>query len=202
MVVVTASRRRRRKRTVVSMAHIDLGLDETQLPGITGLMAFRPETAGPLNELANVLLVEENSLSRGDRELIAAYVSGLNQCAFCCDSHSAFAAAQLAGGSDLVAEVRRDPKSASISNQMKALLRIAAAVQQGGRQVTAALVDEAKAAGATEVEIHDTVLIAAAFCMFNRYVDGLGTLVGRDSSQYAAMAQHIAAAGYGVLRPA
>nr|WP_239062676.1 peroxidase-related enzyme [Streptomyces sp. SID13031] len=178
-----------------------MGIDETRLPGITGLLAFRPETAGPLNDLANALLFEPNSLSRGDRELIAAYVSGLNQCTFCRGSHSAFAAAQLPGGSDLVAQVLRDPESAPISEQLKALLRIAAAVQQDGRRVTEALVNQAKEAGATDVEIHDTVLIAAAFCMFNRYVDGLGTLAGRDSSQYAAVAQMVVAAGYGALRP-
>ena len=185
-----------------TLAHIDLGVDETQFPGITGLLAFRPETAGPLNELANALLFEPNSLSRGDRELIAAYVSSLNQCTFCCESHSAFAAVQLPGGSDLVAKVRSDPESAPFSDRVRALLRIAAAVQQGGRQVTGALVDQAKAAGATDVEIHDTVLIAAAFCMFNRYVDGLGTLAGQDSSQYAAAAQWVAAAGYGAVRAA
>ncbi|WP_173161670.1 carboxymuconolactone decarboxylase family protein [Phytohabitans suffuscus] len=179
------------------MAHIDLGLDETRFPGITGLMAFRPETARPLNDLANVLLFEPNSLSRGDRELIAAYVSGLNECSFCRDSHSAFAAVQLPGGSELVSKVRADPGSAPISERMKALLRIAEAVRRSGRQVTEALVDQARAAGATDVEIHDAVLIAAAFCMFNRYVDGLGTLAGKDSSRYAAMAQHVAAVGYG-----
>jgi uncharacterized peroxidase-related enzyme len=184
------------------MAHIELGVDETRFPGITGLMAYRPETARPLNELANALLVEPNSLSRGDRELIAAYVSSLNECTFCCESHSAFAAAQLPGGPDLVAKVRSDPESAPISERMRALLPIAAAVQQSGQQVTKAMVDRAKTAGATDVEIHDTVLIAAAFCMFNRYVDGLGTLAGRDTSQYAATAQLIVAAGYGAARPA
>jgi uncharacterized peroxidase-related enzyme len=181
------------------LAHIDLGVDETQFPGIIGLMAFRPETARPLNELANVLLVQPNSLSRGDRELIAAYVSGLNQCSFCLDSHSAFAAAQLPGGQELVADVRRDPESAPISGKMKALLRIAAAVQLDGRRVTTALVEQARAVGATDAEIHDAVLIAAAFCMFNRYVDGLGTMAGPDGSGYAAMAQHIVAAGYGAV---
>jgi uncharacterized peroxidase-related enzyme len=185
-----------------SMAHIDLGVDETQFPGITGLLAFRPETARPLNELANALLVAPNSLSRGDRELIAAYVSDLNQCTFCCQSHSAFAAAQLPGGAELVKSVRWDPESAPISGRLRALLRIAAAVQQGGRQVTRAMVDHAKAVGATDVEIHDTVLIAAAFCMFNRYVDGLGTLASEESSQYAAAAQRVVAAGYSAAPPA
>lgn len=184
------------------MAHIALGVDESEFPGILGLMAFRPETARPLNELANVLLVAPNSLSRGERELIAAYVSDLNQCSFCCQSHSAFAAAQLPAGPELVDKVRRDPESAPVSDRMKALLRIAAAVQLDGRRVTTALVDQAKAAGATDVEIHDAVLIAAAFCMFNRYVDGLGTLADRDSSRYAAMARRVTEAGYGATRAA
>jgi len=183
---------------VKSVAHIELGIDETILPGIMGLLAYRPQTGGPLQQLANALLVEPNSLSRGDRELIAAYVSGLNRCEFCRDSHSAFAAEQLEGGSGLVADVHADPASAPISTLMKALLPIAAAVQQGGREVTPSLVSRAKAAGATDVEIHDTVLIAAAFCMFNRYVDGLGTRPGQDSSQYAAMAKLIATTGYDV----
>lgn len=184
------------------MAYIDLGVDETRLPGVIGLMAYRPETAGPLSDLANVLLFEPNALSRGDRELIAAYVSDLNECSFCRQSHSAFAAAQLPGGTDLVAAVRHDPESAPISDRMKALLRIAAAVQAGGRQVTTAMVDRARAAGASDVEIHDAVLIAAVFCMFNRYVDGLGTVPGQDASQFAAVAQMVVAAGYGALRPA
>jgi uncharacterized peroxidase-related enzyme len=184
------------------MAYIDLGVDETEFPGITGLMAYRPETAKPLNDLANVLLVEPNSLSRGDRELIAAYVSGLNDCTFCRESHSAFAAAQLPGGTDLVAKVRSDAESAPVSDRMRALLSVAAAVQQSGRKVTAALVDKARAAGATDVEIHDTVLIAAAFCMFNRYVDGLGTVADPDGNRYSQIAQLIVAAGYGAARPA
>jgi uncharacterized peroxidase-related enzyme len=196
--MATASSRRRRGKTVKSVAYIELGVDETRLPGILGLIAYRPQTAGPLQDLVNVLLVAPNSLSRGDRELIAAYVSGLNECDFCRDSHSAFAAEQLKGGAALVADVHADPGSAPISTLMKALLPIAAAVQRGGRAVSPSLVSRAKAAGATDVEIHDTVLIAAAFCMFNRYVDGLGTQSEQDSSQYAAMAKLIATSGYDV----
>jgi uncharacterized peroxidase-related enzyme len=184
------------------VAHIDLGVDETRLPGVIGLMAYRPETARPLSDLANALLFEPNSLSRGDRELIAAYVSDLNECTFCSQSHSAFAAAQLPGGAELVAKVRCDPESAPISDRMKALLRIAAAVQLGGPQVTTAMVDRARAAGATDVEIHDAVLIAAVFCMFNRYVDGLGTMTGEYVNQLDMVAQVVVAAGYGALGPA
>src|SRR5579859_1199965 len=158
-----------------TMAYIDLGLDEQQFPGITGLLAFRPETAKPLNELTEVLLRGENSLTRGERELIAAYVSGLNDCEFCSNAHSAFAAAQLEQGMPLVLQVRTDPALAPITPKLRALLAIAAATRESGRKVTVELVDAARAEGATDVEIHDTVLIAALFSMANRYVDGLGT---------------------------
>ena len=153
------------------MPHIDL---PEGAPGIRGGFLFRPETAKPLNELAEVLLRDENSLSRGERELIAAYVSNLNECAFCQASHSAFAAVQLDGGMALVDDVKRDPSTAEISDKLRALLAIAAKVKvealchHRGRR-------RRPQPGATDLEIHDTVLIAAAFCMYNRYVDGLAT---------------------------
>jgi uncharacterized peroxidase-related enzyme len=178
------------------MAHIDLGLDETEYPGISGLMRYRPETARPLNELAEVLLRAPHSMPPGERELIAAYVSGLNECTFCCGSHSAFAAAQLDEGMTLVDRVRADIDSAPISPKLRSLLRIAGAVQSGGRNVTATMVQDARAEGATDTEIHDTVLIAAAFCMFNRYVDGLGTFAPDGPDAYAATARRIVAYGY------
>jgi uncharacterized peroxidase-related enzyme len=180
------------------MAHIDLQLDEQQFPGITGPMKFRPETAEPLNQLAEVLLRGPHTLPPGERELIAAYVSGLNQCNFCCNSHSAFAAAQLDEGMSLVEQVRRDLANAPVSDKLRALLRIAGAVQSGGRNVTPALIEQARTADATDLEIHDTVLIAAAFCMYNRYVDGLGTFAPTEPAAYAASAQHIVANGYRV----
>jgi uncharacterized peroxidase-related enzyme len=179
------------------VAHIDLGVDETQFPGIIGPMQFRPETAKPLNELAETLLrTPHPTLSPGERELIAAYVSGLNDCDFCCSSHSAFAAAQLDEGMRLVQLVRLDPGTAPISAKMKALLRIAGAVQKTGKHVTSEHINMAREAGATDLEIHDTVLIAAAFCMYNRYVDGLGTLPAPDESRYALAAQQIVQFGY------
>jgi uncharacterized peroxidase-related enzyme len=178
------------------MAHIALGVDENQFPGITGPMIYRPETAKPLNELAEVLLRGPSTLTAGERELIAAYVSGRNECRFCCGSHSAFAAAQLEQGMDLVDKVRADLDSAPVSPKLRALLRIAGAVQVSGRQVTPDLISAARDAGAIDLEIHDTVLIAAAFCMFNRYVDGLGTLTPEDPSVYEASAQRIVEFGY------
>ena len=179
------------------MAYIDLGVDEHEFPGITGPMRFRPETARPLNMLAEVLLRAPHSMPPGERELIAAYVSGLNDCTFCCSSHSAFAAVQLDAGMTLVDKVRADLDSAPVSPKLRALLRIAGAVQQSGRAVTAELVDAARAEGADDVEIHDTVLIAAAFCMFNRYVDGLGTFAPERPEDYLPMAARIVEQGYG-----
>ncbi|MDQ2811552.1 MAG: peroxidase-related enzyme [Actinomycetota bacterium] len=175
------------------MPHITLNSDE---PGIRGLFRFRPETARPLNELAEVLLRGPSSLTPGERELIAAYVSSLNECQYCCSSHSAYAAAQLPGGMALVEEVRADAASAPVSTKLRALLGIAAAVQQGGLKVSEDDVAAARAAGATDLEIHDTVLIAAAFCMFNRYVDGLATIAPDDSASYDVRARRIVADGY------
>lgn len=171
-------------------------------PGITGPMHYRPETAKPLNELAEVLLRSPHpTLSAGERELIAAYVSGLNECKFCCASHSAFAAAQLDTGMLLVDQVRGDLGTAPVSAKLRALLTIAGAVQADGRKVTTALVEAARAEGATDLEIHDTVLIAAAFCMFNRYVDGLGTLAPDNAEIYEESARRIVELGYVATSP-
>lgn len=178
------------------MAHIDLGIDENQFPGITGPLKFRPETAKPLIELTEVLLRGPSSLSRGERELIAAHVSNLNDCEFCRGSHSAIAAVQLSEGMALVEQVREDLDTAPISPKLRALLRIAAAVQVSGRKVTPQLIDAARDAGASDLEIHDAVLIAAAFCMYNRYVDGLGTLAPTDPSMYTTSAQWVSELGY------
>lgn len=175
------------------MAHIDLS---TESPGIRGLFEFRPQTGGPLSELAEVLLRGDSSLSRGERELIAAYVSSLNDCDFCTSSHSAFAALQLPDGWTVVDGVLHDPSSAPVDDKLKALLALAAEVQRGGRSVDSGTVASARTAGADDVEIHDTVLIAAAFCMFNRYVDGLGVVGLQDRADYLPMAERIVQAGY------
>jgi len=173
--------------------HVSLGNDA---PGILSLFEYRPETAKPLCDLAEVLLRGPSSLTRGERELIASYVSTLNDCDFCASSHAAFAAAQLPEGMALVDQVRADPAGAPVSPKIGALLRIAAAVQRSGKDVRPADVEAARQAGATDLEIHDTVLIAAAFCLFNRYVDGLATTVPEDRAGYAAMADLIVSHGY------
>ena len=175
------------------MPHIALNSAE---PGIRGLLRYRPATARPLSELTEVLLRGPGTLARGERELIAAYVSALNDCRYCSSSHSACAAAQLPGGMALVHQVRADPASAPVPAKLKALLASAAAVAHSGHAVTAEQVAGARAAGATDMEIHDTVLIAAAFCMFNRYVDGLATIAPDDPALYAAGAQRLVTQGY------
>ena len=175
------------------MPHIALNSAE---PGIRGLLRYRPQTARPLGELTELLLRGPSTLARGERELIAAYVSALNDCRYCSSSHSACAAAQLPGGMAVVEQVRADPGTAPVPAKLKALLTIAAAVQQSGRAVTAEHVARARAGGATDLEIHDTVLIAATFCMFNRYVDGLATIAPDDPAVYAAGAQRLVTHGY------
>src|ERR1700723_4574409 len=149
-------------------------------------MTFRPETAAPLNELVNVLLRGESTLSRGEREMIATHVSWRNDCFFCQTIHGAVAAAQLGHDEKLVQSVKTDWINADITPKMKALLNIAGKVQQGGKHVTEDDIAAARAQGATDREIHDTVLIAAVFCMANRYVDGLAATTPTDLSTYDA----------------
>jgi uncharacterized peroxidase-related enzyme len=159
-------------------------------------MAFRPETAKPLNELAEILLRGENSLKRGERELMATVVSAMNDCFFCQNAHGGIAQHYLQCSMEYVDSVKQDFEHSTLSPKMKALLSIAASVQKGGKTVTAAQIDRARREGATDTEIHDTVLIAAAFCMFNRYVDGLGTWAPTDRELYVKRGKHRAEEGY------
>lgn len=166
------------------MAYIKL---DPTLPGIIGLLAFRPETAKPLTELAEVLLRGPSTLTMGERETIASTVSAENGCKFCTLSHTAAAEVHMTDDNML------DSKP---SDKMVALLTIAEAVQQGGLVVSEVEIDQAKQAGATDQEIHDTVLIAAAFCMFNRYVDGLNTWAPDTEEAYNQMGEKMAHQGY------
>jgi uncharacterized peroxidase-related enzyme len=176
------------------MAHIDLG---NELPGIRGPMAYSPETAKPLNELAEVLLHDDNNtLSRGEREMIGAYVSSLNDCFYCQNVHGSMAQHYFACDMQTIDGIKKDYQSAPVSEKLKALLSIAGSVQKGGKNVTAEQIKTARALGATDKEIHDTVLIAAAFCMFNPYVDGLGTWAPSDRQLYVDRAKWRADEGY------
>ncbi len=180
------------------MAHIDL---PKELPGIRGPMAFRPDTAKPLNELAEVLLKSDNSLTRGEREIIATHVSYLNDCFFCQNAHGGLAQHYLECNLEQMDAIKTNPDQAPISAKLKALLSIAGSVQKSGKHVTAEQVEKAKSLGATDIEIHDTVLIAAAFCMFNRYVDGLGTWAPQDRMFYVNRAKTRAEEGYANYDP-
>ena len=149
-----------------------------------------------MRELAHILLHGPNTLSPAERELIATYVSNQNDCFFCQTSHGAAAAAHLGEQADTVNQVKHNFLQANISPKLKALLVIAGQVQKGGKHVSPESVQNAKQLGATDIEIHDTVLIAAAFCMYNRYVDGLATWQPSDPAMYASMGEHLATHGY------
>lgn len=175
------------------MPHILLSND---LLGIRSLVAFRPDSGKVLYELAETLLRNDSPIPSSERELIAAYVSSLNECQFCAESHAAASRALYKYNSDTVNAVLDDYKTAPVSDKLKALLTIAGKVQKNGRLVTENDVEQARNQGANDREIHDTVLIAAAFSMFNRYVDGLATWAPDDDATYKEMGEKMAEHGY------
>lgn len=174
------------------MPHIPL---EEHLPGITGLLEYRRDTAEPIRELTQFLLRGPNTLTTGERELIATVVSNANQCQFCTAAHAATVDALLGEGVTSTC-VRTDIETAPLGEKMKALLQMAKLVQQGGKAVTVAAVERARSAGASDREIHDTVLIAALFCLYNRYVDGLATVAPASPGFYAQLAGRLVSHGY------
>ncbi len=176
------------------MPHINV---DENLPGIRALLAFSPETAAPMGQLANLMLRTNEGLSMAEREMIGAYVSYLNDCVYCEQSHSAIVTCYLNDDHKLINQVKKDYEQADISDKMKALLSIAGSVQKGGKYVTGKQIEKTKEFGATDRDIHDTVLIAALFCMFNRYVDGLGANTPTDLSSYMEREKQIMEHGYG-----
>lgn len=180
------------------MPHIDFNND---LPGIRAALSFRPEVAPPLGMLSDILLRENTGLTRAERELIGMHVSALNNCDYCFRSHAAIACIYLDNNEQLIKDIQLNYNGAQISEKLKALLNIAGKVQQNGKSVTIEDVNAAKHNGATDLDIHDTVLIAALFCLFNRYVDGLATTIPTDDASYQQRAQQVVANGYsGVTR--
>lgn len=175
------------------MAHISL---PQGLAGIVGPMAAYPETAKHLNGLAEALLRGASSLTEGERELIATFVSSGNDCCFCKNTHAAVARKLLGVQAGMVDRVLDDPQAAPVGDKLSALLAIAEKVRLGGRRVTEDDVARARAAGADDKAIHDTVLIAAAFCMFNRYVDGLATWDPCNQAAYDRAGARLAEQGY------
>lgn len=174
------------------MAHIPV---EEGVPGIRSLVLFRPETGKPLYELAQVLLRGPSPIPEAERELIAAYVSSLNNCTFCCMSHAA-ASRELFGDKREIVDCMIGEGQAELSKKLKALLLIASKVAESGKEVSPEHIEHARIRGATDMEIHDTVLIAAAFCMYNRYVDGLASFTPTDPKDYVEMGVRLATKGY------
>ena len=180
------------------MAHIQLN---NEFPGIVGLLNYSPGTAKPLNDLAEILLVQDNSLTRGEREMIASSVSYWNDCHFCHSSHGAAAANLLQQPASFLTEIKKGFPNTDVSPKMRALLDIARHVQQGGKSVTEEDIRRAREAGTVDKEIHDTVLISAAFCMYNRYVDGLATWAPKEDEAFMPMGQMLAERGYRSTTP-
>lgn len=175
------------------MPHIQLRSD---LYGITSLLDYRKQTASPLCTLTQLLLRGESTLSEAERELIASYVSYLNDCSFCSSAHGA-AVCRLPGGSaEQINSMSKEINSIPVSEKLKSLLQLAGKVQQGGNYTTHEEIDAAKKLGATDREVHDTVLIAALFCLYNRYVDGLATATPADPGFYEALGKRITTRGY------
>lgn len=175
------------------MAHIDL---PQGMPGILGPLRMYPDTEKPISELTHVLLRGPSSLTPAERELIATYVSYQNHCTFCTKAHGATARHLLGDDAAVEAQVRTDFRQAPISEKLKALIAIADKVQAGGHSVTSEDVERAREAGADDRAIHDTVLIAATFCMFNRYVDGLATWAPEQPEVYDQIGRTLAERGY------
>lgn len=175
------------------MAHIDFNND---LPGIRSALAFRPEVASSLSRLTDILLRESSGLSCADRELIGMHVSALNDCEYCFRSHSEIACIYLNDDQKLISDIQQDYTTAPVPDKLKCLLSIAGKVQQSGKAVTQEDIARARQHGASDLDIHDTVLIASLFCLFNRYVDGLATTIPTDQRSYRMRAQQVAQNGY------
>jgi len=171
------------------MAYINV---QEGVPGIRSLVMFRPETGKYLYELAQVLLRGESPLTEAERELIATYVSYRNNCMFCMKSHAAATRCLYGDEVHIVDEVLKDLQQAHVSDKMKALLNIAGKVQILGKEVTEEDIAAARALGANDREIHDTVLVAATFSMFNRYVDGLASFTPTNEKEYEEMGKRMA----------
>ena len=171
---------------------------EEHLPGITGLLEYRKDSAAPIRELTQILLRGPSTLTEGERELIATVVSSRNECRFCTAAHTA-AANVLLGEGNTSEKVKQDISTAPVSEKMKALLIIASQVQENGKNVTTASIQRAKDEGATDIEIHDTVLIAALFCLYNRYVDGLATVTPDQPDFYQGLGTRLKEHGYNRL---
>lgn len=168
---------------------------ESHLPGITGLLEYSKDSGQPIRELTQILMRGPSTLSEGERELIASVVSNGNRCTFCTTAHTA-AADLLLGNHETSEKAKQNIETAPVSDKMKALLAIALLTRENGKSVTKSAIEKAKDAGATDIEIHDTVLITALFCLYNRYVDGMATSLPAENSYYDVLAERLVNHGY------
>lgn len=167
------------------MAHIKL---TPGLPGIIALFDYSPHVAEAMLQLAQTLMRGQSPLSPMERELIAARVSQENNCKFCHLSHFYTFYAFVKENKEKYEEIAESPR-------MEHLLLIAAIVTKDIK-VPDDVIDEARALGITDQELHDTVAITAAFNMFNRYVDGLNTPTPTEDKEYEEMGKRLATEGY------
>ena len=174
------------------MPHIDI---PSGLPGITGLLESRLDTSEPIRDLTQEIMRGESTLTEGERELIASIVCDGNECKFCTQAHTT-TAARYVGSLDLVRSIIADPMASPLHPRISRLLVMAAAVRASPQGVSQEMVDDAREAGATHQEIHDTILIAALFCMYNRYVDGLASVCPDNDEYFDALADRLSSQGY------
>jgi uncharacterized peroxidase-related enzyme len=195
------------------------------LPGMIALGAYRPDVYGQMAALANNVLRTghpESTLIPSEREMIASYVSSLNNCTYCATVHGAVAVAHMhnakaegTGQGDQVTKAKAeeivdsicikhdsDANGTEASPKLKKLLKIASQVRESGQNITAEAIAEAKEVGVTDMDIHDTVLIASLFCMFNRYVDGLTGEISGNIEHLKEGGGMIAENGYAMRKDA
>jgi uncharacterized peroxidase-related enzyme len=172
-------------------------------PGILTAIRLTPGLGVHLRGLADELLVNDfpgATLVRAEREMLATAVSAANDCFYCMDSHGAFANALLerSGATELapLVDVVKVGSSEGFDDKMRALLQIARTVQREPRDLTAADVAAAHAAGAADADVQLAVLIAAAFSMYNRMVEGFRARTPPSAEAYRDRAGEIATNGY------
>ena len=172
-------------------------------PGILAAIRLTPGLGVHLRGLADELLVNDfpgATITRGEREMLATAVSAANDCFYCMDSHGEFASAVLersgAGGLVPLIDVIKTGSSDGLGEKMQALLHIARTVRREPRQLSAADVDAAKAARASDADVQLAVLIASAFSMYNRMVEGFRAKTPPTPEAYHARAAEIAEHGY------
>jgi uncharacterized peroxidase-related enzyme len=173
------------------------------VPGIGAAMRLTPNLGLHLRGLADELLVNDfpgATLRRDERELLATAVSAANDCFFCMDSHGAFATALLERGGATerlpLIDIVKTGSSDGLDPKVRTLLHIARTVGRDPLELTKEDVAAAQGAGASEADVQLAVLIAAAFSMYNRMVDGFRARTPGDPAAYRERAGEIAERGY------